>query len=140
MDTSWLEYCATEEQLKAFNDEGYLIVEDAISSEMVDALEEVADRLDAEERVKTGLAPHELLSKFRTVIEDDVLLELLDNKKVFPLLWGHSGLETFNFISRTSLCIPQNLPINSGFAKARIGIKTAEDLCRRWNVHTRDSH
>ena len=48
MDTSWLEYCATEEQLKAFNDEGYLIVEDAISSEMVDALEEVADRLDAE--------------------------------------------------------------------------------------------
>ncbi len=27
MDASWLEYCATEEQLKAFNDTGYLIVE-----------------------------------------------------------------------------------------------------------------
>ena len=54
MDTSWLEYCATEEQLKAFNDTGYLVVEDAISPEMVDALEEVADRLDAEERAKTG--------------------------------------------------------------------------------------
>ena len=54
MDASWLEYCATEEQLKAFNDEGYLIVEDAISPEMVDALEKLADRLDAEERAKTG--------------------------------------------------------------------------------------
>ena len=65
MDTSWLEYCATEEQLKAFNDTGYLVVEDAISPEMVDALEEVADRLDAEERAKTGLEPHKMLSKFR---------------------------------------------------------------------------
>ena len=74
MDTSWLEYCATDEQLKAFNDMGYLVVEDAISTEMVDALEEVADRLDAGERAKTGLAPHKLLSKFRTVIEDDLLL------------------------------------------------------------------
>ena len=54
MDTSWLEYCATEEQLKAFNDTGYLVVDDAISPEMVDALEAVADRLDAEERAKTG--------------------------------------------------------------------------------------
>ena len=93
MDTSWLEYCATDEQLKAFNDTGYLIVEDAISPEMVDALEEVADRLDAEERAKTGLAPHKMLSKFRTVIEDDILLELLDNKKVFPLALGYLRLE-----------------------------------------------
>ena len=99
MDTSWLEYCATEEQLKAFNDEGYLVVEDAISSEMIDALEAVADRLDAEERAKTGLAPHKLLSKFRTVIEDDILLELLDNKKVFPLLWDILGWNIQLYIS-----------------------------------------
>ncbi len=107
MDTSWLEYCATEEQLKAFNDEGYLIVEDAISPEMVDALEEVADRLDAEERAKTGLAPHALLSKFRTVIEDDVLLELLDNKKVFPLLWDILGWNIQLYISHLIMYPPE---------------------------------
>ena len=107
MDTSWLEYCATEEQLKAFNDEGYLIVEDAISSEMVDALEEVADRLDAEERTKTGLAPHKLLSKFRTVIEDDILLELLDNKKVFPLLWDILGWNIQLYISHLIMYPPE---------------------------------
>ena len=108
MDTSWLEYCATEEQLKAFNDTGYLIVEDAISPEMVDVLEEVADRLDAEERAKTGLAPHKLLSKFRTVVEDDLLLELLDNKKVFPLLWDILGWNIQLYISHLIMYPPES--------------------------------
>ena len=107
MDTSWLEYCATDEQLKAFNDTGYLIVEDAISPEMVDALEEVADRLDAEERAKTGLEPHKMLSKFRTVIEDDILLELLDNKKVFPLLWDILGWNIQLYISHLIMYPPE---------------------------------
>ena len=107
IDTSWLEYCATDEQLKAFNDTGYLIVEDAISPEMVDALETVADRLDAEERAKTGLAPHKLLSKFRTVIEDDILLELLDNKKVFPLLWDILGWNIQLYISHLIMYPPE---------------------------------
>ncbi len=107
IDTSWLEYCATNEQLKAFNDTGYLIVEDAISPEMVDALEAVADRLDTEERAKTGLAPHKLLSKFRTVIEDDILLELLDNKKVFPLLWDILGWNIQLYISHLIMYPPE---------------------------------
>ena len=107
IDTSWLEYCATDEQLKAFNDTGYLVVEDAISTEMVDALEEVADRLDAEERAKKGVAPHKLLSKFRTVVEDDLLLELLDNKKVFPLLWDILGWNIQLYISHLIMYPPE---------------------------------
>ena len=107
MDASWLKYCATDEQLKAFNDTGYLIVEDAISQEMVDALEKIADRIDAEERTKTGLAPHKLLSKFRTVIEDDLLLELLDTKKVFPLLWDILGWNIQLYISHLIMYPPE---------------------------------
>ncbi len=107
MDITWLEYCATEQQLKAFNDTGYLIVEDAIAPNLTDALEEVADRLDAEERSKTGLPPHKLLSKFRTVIEDDILLELLDNKKVFPLLWDILGWNIQLYISHLIMYPPE---------------------------------
>ena len=107
IDSSWLEYCATDEQLKAFNDMGYLVVEDAISTEMVEALEEVADRVDAEERTKKGLAPHKLLSKFRTVVEDDLLLELLDNKKVFPLLWDILGWNIQLYISHLIMYPPE---------------------------------
>ena len=107
IDRSWLEYCATDAQLRAFNDKGYLVVEDAISTEMVDALEEVADRVDAEERAKKGLAPHKLLSKFRTVVEDDLLLELLDNKKVFPLLWDILGWNIQLYISHLIMYPPE---------------------------------
>ena len=107
MDTSWLEYCATKEQLNTFNETGYLVVENAITSEMVDKLEEVADRIDAEERAKTGMAPHKLLSKFRTVLEDDILLELLDNKKVFPLLWDILGWNIQLYISHLIMYPPE---------------------------------
>lgn len=107
MDTSWLESCATDEQLKMFNDDGYLIVEDAMSPDMTDRLEKVADRIDAEERAKTELAPHKLLSKFRTVVEDDLLLELLDNKKVFPLLWDILGWNIQHHISHLIMYPPE---------------------------------
>lgn len=107
MDSSWLEYCATEEQLKAFNDTGYLIVEDAISPEMTDALEQIVDRIDAAERAKNGFGPHKLLSKFRTVVEDDLLLELLDNKKVFPLLWNILGWNIQLYISHLIMYPPE---------------------------------
>lgn len=107
MDTTWLEYCATDAQLKAFNDEGYLIVENALAPEMVDALEEVADRIDAQARAANGLAPHALMSKFRTVIEDDIFLELLDNKKVFPLLWDILGWNIQLYISHLIMYPPE---------------------------------
>ena len=107
MDTTWLEYCATDEQLKTFNDEGYLIVENALAPEMVDALEEVADRIDAEERATQALAQHALLSKFRTVIEDDIFLELLDNKNVFPLLWDILGWNIQLYISHLIMYPPE---------------------------------
>ena len=107
MDSSWLEYCATEEQLKTFNDTGYLIVEDAISPEMTDTLEKIADRIDTEERSKNGLGPHKILSKFRTVIEDDLLLELLDNKKIFPLLWDILGWNIQLYISHLIMYPPE---------------------------------
>lgn len=107
MDTTWLEYCATDAQLKAFNDEGYLIVENALAPEMVDALEEVADRIDAQVRAADGLAPHALMSKFRTVIEDDIFLELLDNKKVFPLLWDILGWNIQLYISHLIMYPPE---------------------------------
>ena len=139
MDTSWLEYCATEEQLKAFNDTGYLVVEDAISPEMVDALEAVADRLDAEERAKTGW---HRTNCYRSSVPSSKTMpcwSCLITRKYFHC-FGISLAGTSSFTSPTSSCILPNPPISRRFAKARIGTKTAVDLCRRWNVHTRDSH
>ena len=68
MDKDWLKYCATDEQLQTFNDEGYLIVEDALSPEMVDKMAIAIDRIDVEERKKAGpwtIRPDEKVSYHR---------------------------------------------------------------------------
>ena len=63
MDKGWLKYCATDEQLQTFNDEGYLIVNDAISSEMVEKMTIAIDRIDGEERTKAGARSERLDEK-----------------------------------------------------------------------------
>jgi ectoine hydroxylase-related dioxygenase (phytanoyl-CoA dioxygenase family) len=107
--SSWLEHCITDEQLKKFNDEGYLIVENALTPEMVDALTSVVDRIDAEEREKQGLSDHALLSKFRVVVEDDLFLELLDWPRIFPLLWDILGWNIQLYISHLIIYPPEPL-------------------------------
>ena len=96
---NWLRYCATEAQLRQFNDEGYLIVEDALSPDLLARLNEAVDRVEAKKRTEQGLRPDALLSAFRTVVEDDAFLDLLDNPKTFPLLWDILGWNIQLYIS-----------------------------------------
>lgn len=96
---NWLQYCATEAQLRQFNDEGYLIVEDALAPDMLARLNEAVDRVEAKKRAEQGLKPDDLLSAFRTVVEDDAFLDLLDNPKTFPLLWDILGWNIQLYIS-----------------------------------------
>ncbi len=99
MDTSCLEHRMTDEQRSQFDEEGYLIVENAIDDDLLGRLVTAADRVDAEERAAKEMAPDALLSKFRTIVEDDVFLELLDNPKTFPLLWDILGWNIQHYIS-----------------------------------------
>ena len=73
----WLHNCATQQQLDRFNNDGYLVVEDALSPEMVQRLTQAVDRIGDEERERKDLDPHQLLDKFRVVIEDDIFLEFI---------------------------------------------------------------
>ena len=95
----WLRYCATQEQLDTFNDDGYLVVEDALPPQMVEQLTEVVDRIETEERKRQNLSSNQLLVKFRTVIEDDIFLELLDWPQTFPLVWDILGWNIQLYIS-----------------------------------------
>ena len=107
MRLNWLRHCASEHQLQHFDDEGYLVVEDALSPEMVAELIDVADRIDAGEREKNGLGPGAMVARFRTVVEDDLFLELLDNEKTFPLLWDILGWNIQLYISHLIVNPPE---------------------------------
>ncbi|MDE2830230.1 MAG: phytanoyl-CoA dioxygenase family protein [Gemmatimonadota bacterium] len=106
-EKKWLQHCATEAQLRQFNDEGYLIVEDALSPDLLARLNDAVDRVEAREREEKGLKPDALLKKFRTVVEDDVFLELLDNPKTFPLLWDILGWNIQLYISHLIVYPPE---------------------------------
>ena len=107
MEANWLQYCATKEQLEHFDEQGYLIVEDALSAERVEKLSAAADRVDAGEREKQGLAPGAMMAKFRSVIEDDAFFDLLDNEKTFPLLWDILGWNIQLYISHLIVYPPE---------------------------------
>ena len=107
MESNWLQHCATKDQLKQFDEEGYLIVEDALSREMVEKLTAAVDRVDAEEREAKEIAPEAMVAKFRSVVEDDLFLELLDNEKTFPLLWDILGWNIQLYISHMIVYPPE---------------------------------
>ena len=107
MEANWLQNCASKEQLQHFDEEGYLIVEEALAPEMVEQLTEVVDRIDAQERAERGLEPGAMVTKFRSVVEDDLFFELLDNEKTFPLLWDILGWNIQLYISHLIVYPPE---------------------------------
>ncbi|MFT5369293.1 MAG: ectoine hydroxylase [Candidatus Latescibacterota bacterium] len=106
-EKNWLKYVATEEQLRQFNDEGYLIVEDALSPELLGRLNAAVDRVEKIEREAKALGPNDMMAKFRTVVEDDAFLDLLDNPKTFPLLWDILGWNIQLYISHLIIYPPE---------------------------------
>ena len=103
----WLEHRGTKEQIEHFEDQGYLIVEDALSADMVGRLNEAIDRVAEREQASKELSPDDQLSKFRTVVEDDTFLDLLDNPKTFPLLWDILSWNIQLYISHLILYPPE---------------------------------
>ena len=108
MDTSCLEYCMTDAQREQFDQDGYLIVPDALDDATIERLLEAGDRVDRAERKARDLDPDAMMAKFRTIVEDDVFLELLDWPKTFPLIWDILGWNVQHYISHLIYYPPES--------------------------------
>lgn len=108
MHTDCLQYNMTAEQRDQFDQEGYLIVPDALDESMLTQLLEAADRVDRDERVAKNIDPGATMAKFRTLVEDDVFLELLDWPKTFPLIWDLLGWNVQHYISHLIYYPPES--------------------------------
>lgn len=107
MERNWLQHCASKEQLEFFDEWGYLVVENALSEEQVEKMTVAIDRVDATERAAHGLKPHQTMTKFRTIVEDGLFLDLLDNDKAFPLAWDILGWNIQHYISHLIVYPPE---------------------------------
>ena len=99
VDTGCLQHCMTDEQREQFDQQGYLVVPDALDEATLGRLVEAADRVDRDARKEDAIDPGAILGMFRTVLEDDVFLDLLDWPTTFPLIWDILGWNVQHYIS-----------------------------------------
>ncbi|GIX06072.1 MAG: hypothetical protein KatS3mg115_0475 [Candidatus Poribacteria bacterium] len=105
----------TQEQLRQFEEQGFLIVPNALPPEMVQRLSEAVDRLIAEEKLEAQPQQHTLHLR-NCIVEDDIFLELLDWPTTFPLVVDILG---WNIKLITSHLIVRN-PVPPDFDRSRV--------------------
>ncbi len=91
MDTACLNYCLMENEREEFEQNGFLIVPDALPPQMVSDLEAVVDQIDAQTRAEEKMAAHDWLHQLDLVGKDEIFLELLDWPRTFPKVCGILG-------------------------------------------------
>ncbi|MAZ53989.1 MAG: hypothetical protein CMO31_08275 [Trueperaceae bacterium] len=91
MNPEILNHLLSEEEKELFEQNGFLIVPNAIPTEVVDNLNQVVDRLEAERRVEQNLEPHTKIQYMDFIGRDAAFLELLDCPKTFGKVWGILG-------------------------------------------------
>ncbi len=106
MDTSCLAHVLTSEQRAFFETNGYLVIPDALDEGLRERLIAVVDRVDARER--TPEIAGKLLSVNNVVHEDDAMVELIDNPKIFPKVWGVLGWNIYLYHSHMDSTPPEN--------------------------------
>jgi ectoine hydroxylase-related dioxygenase (phytanoyl-CoA dioxygenase family) len=105
LDDRHLENLITDEQRQFFEEQGYLIVEDAVPMEMVGELETCLDRIHAE-RIAAGHSPHADMFVPNFVGRDPAFIELLDWHRTFPLVWGILGWNLYLYHSHCGVTPP----------------------------------
>ena len=91
MDPACLAHCLSEAERLEFEENGYLVFDEILPQSTVDDLVEVTDRIDAEERHKRNVGPHERMTVRDILWRDDQLLELVDYPTTLPKVWDILG-------------------------------------------------
>lgn len=104
MTPACLEHRLTPDEREFFNANGYLIVEDALDSSMIERLGAAADRIDG--RARTDETRGKLLSIPNIIHEDPALVELIDCPRTFPKVWGILGWNIYLYHSHLDVTPP----------------------------------
>lgn len=111
MDKSCLDHLLTEAERLEFNERGYIVLEDLLTEEQMQALEPACDRIDAQERSERGLDPHARLTVRDVMWRDPSLLDLVDLPTALPKIWELLGwnIQIYHTVTAYS---PPELPEN----------------------------
>ena len=90
MDPRCLQYSLTAAERRSFNEQGFLVVPDALDQRMLERLIAAVDRVDGRERLPSH-GRDRLLSFANILPEDDAFVDLMDWPQTFPKVWGILG-------------------------------------------------
>ena len=88
MDPACLQHQVTDAEKAAFERDGYLVVNNAIPTDLVQQLMPISDLVDQQERQRMGLTPTARVNHYDFIGKDDAYLQLLDCPTTFPKVWG----------------------------------------------------
>lgn len=120
MDIVCLENCLTETECQTFEENGFLIVENALSPKIVENLTAAVDRFDAEYRSTKELSPYDRLHMLDFVAKDVQFFDLIDWYKTFPKVWGILGWHIQLYLSHMDVTPPKNP--KEKLTKKRLGL------------------
>ena len=120
-----LEHALTEEESKAFEQDGYFTVPNALAPDVVGGLIALADRLDSEGRAATSAGPLARMNHYDISGRDPSLLSLLDCPTTIAKVWGLLGWNIALY--HTHLTINPTTPANGGSAVERLELGWHQD-------------
>jgi ectoine hydroxylase-related dioxygenase (phytanoyl-CoA dioxygenase family) len=112
MDSACLPFCLTEVEHRQVQEQGYLVVPNAIDRAMLDRLTSAVDRVDARER-NALFGRDRLLSVANILAEDEAFVDLIDWPGIFPKVWGILGWNIYVYHTHLDVSPPlEKAPAN----------------------------
>ena len=117
MTQDYLSHCLTDEQHRHFEEQGYLIVENALSEEMIDRLTAAVDGLHKKAIEAEPTEHGKAWSSSNFLGEDDAFLDLLDYPTTLPKIWGVLGWNIYLYHAHMHIKPPAepNAPQEEGW-------------------------
>jgi len=109
MDASVLKHLPTQEQLDHFNEQGFLIIPNALDQAQCDHLETLTDAIWAEQKVQ-GLGESGNLFYPNFVGRDQSFIDLLDLPTTFPAVWSIMGWNIYLYHSHLGVTPQEGQP------------------------------
>jgi len=107
MESNCLAYALGDAERQHFEEQGFLVVENALPPEMVERLTAAVDYLH-EEALEAGQAtPGKLWSTINFFDRDEAFLQLLDWPMVLPKVWGILGWNIFLYHAHATIKPPE---------------------------------
>jgi ectoine hydroxylase len=109
IDPSCLQYRLTDAERRHFDEQGYLIVEDALSPGQVSTLTEIVDRIHGE-KVAAGFDAKKALFYPNFIPDSPLFADLVDYEKILPRVWGILGWNIYLYHAHLIVTPPSGQP------------------------------